>query len=184
MKYVILVLLAVSVAAAQPGPFGGGRGFDGKGICAMEQKLDLSADQQKQFETFRSDMQKKQIDLSAKIKTLRVEIRDLYGNENPDQKAIESKMSEISRLQNEMKLNHTDFWFSVNKILTPEQKKIWMERGQMDGRGFREGARRNFGPRGGRGDGFGRGRGDGFGRGWGDGFDGGRHYRSRDGSCR
>lgn len=153
---------------AQPGQLGGGRGFDGKGIGRMEDKLDLSADQQKQVETFRSDMQKKQIDLTAKVRTLRVEIRDLYNKENPDQNAIESKMTEIGKLQNEIKLNHSDFWFAVNKILTAEQKKVWKERGHLEGRGLREGSHGYVGRRGGRGDGFGG---------------GGRPYRYRDGSC-
>jgi Spy/CpxP family protein refolding chaperone len=167
MKYVILVLLTVSFAFGQPGPFGGGKGMGGQGICGMENKLELNADQQKKVETFRSDMQKKQIDLMAKVKTMRVELRDLYNNENPDQKAIESKITEIGKLQNDMKLNHTNFWFAVNKILTADQQKIWKESGRIDCAGSGDGRQERMGRAGGRGERF-----------------EGRNHRNCDGSCR
>jgi Spy/CpxP family protein refolding chaperone len=179
MKYAILILFTASFALAQPGPMGGGRGFGGQthlctdmcdlggqGICGMEEKLDLNADQQKKVEVLRSDMQKKRIDLAAKIKTLRVELKDLYNSDALDQKAIESKMTEISRLHNEMKLNHTDFWFSVNKLLTADQQKIWKEGHRMNRPGMKEGREGRFGHGGGRGERF------------------GDHQRYRDGSCR
>ncbi len=152
MKYLMVVLLAMSFAWAQPGPFDGDRGMEGQGICRMEAGLDLNADQQKAVEAFGSDMQKKQIELMAKVKTLHVELRDLYNDENPDQKTIESKMTEISKLQNEMKLNRTNFWFAVNKILTAEQQKIWKESGRMDHSGLRDGSRGCLSKGGGRGD--------------------------------
>jgi Spy/CpxP family protein refolding chaperone len=158
MKYVILVLLTASIALAQPGPSGGGRGCDSQGMCRMEKKLDLNADQQKNFEALRSEMQKKQIDLAAKVKTLRVDLRDLFDNDAPDQNSIEAKMTEISKLQNEMKLNHTDFWFSVNKILTAEQQKVWKESHRMCQPGMDSGREGRFGMRGGRGERSGGGR--------------------------
>lgn len=155
MKYLMVVLLVTSFAWAQPGPFDGDRGMEGQGICKMEAGLDLNADQQKKVEAFRSDMQKKQIDLMAKVKILHVELRDLYNNENPDQKTIESKMIEISKLQNDIQLNRTNFWFAVNKILTAEQQKTWKDCGRMDRTGLRDGFQGCLGKGGHRGDKFG-----------------------------
>ena len=76
-------------------------------------------------------MEKKQIELQAKIQSLRVDLRGLFRDEKPNQDKIESKISEISKLQTETKLAHIGMWFSVNKLLTSEQQKMWKEMGMM-----------------------------------------------------
>ncbi|MDI6766883.1 MAG: periplasmic heavy metal sensor [Bacteroidota bacterium] len=133
-RIILLIMLATSIVIAQPqwndddSP-----PFRGKGaIC---EKLDLSADQQKQFDKMQSDMQKKKIDIRSKIQTLRIDIKDLFKEDNPDKGKIESKMNEVTKLQGEMKKNHLDFWFGVNKILKTDQQKIWKEHRMMFGQG-------------------------------------------------
>jgi Spy/CpxP family protein refolding chaperone len=155
-KLLLLLFMATVVAWAQPreyedddapmGPmFGGGR---------FMEKLDLTVDQQKQFDKLRTDMQKKQIDLHAKIQTSRLDIKDLFNDDSPNKSAIELKMNEVSKLQNDTKLNHLNFWFEVNKILKPDQQKIWKEHRMMLGGGMGpwggQGMKGGFGPRTGR----------------------------------
>ncbi|MBI5021321.1 MAG: periplasmic heavy metal sensor [Ignavibacteriales bacterium] len=128
MKQILFfMLIAASLTTAQPSwndddaPFG--RPAFGRGMII--EKLELKPDQEKQFESLRSEMQKKQIDIRSNIQTLRIDMRDFMNEDSPSQSKIESKINEISKLQNEMKMNHLNFWFGVNKILTPEQQKIW-----------------------------------------------------------
>ena len=153
MKRIILFfMLATTMITAQPrrtdddnaSPGGFGRKF-------MIEKLELNADQQKQFDKFQSDVQKNQIGLHAKVQALRIDIRDLMREENPNQPKIGSMLTEISKLQNEMKLNHLGFWFNVNKILTPDQQKVWKDHPMKFDGGRREIIRKEIEPMGRRG---------------------------------
>jgi Spy/CpxP family protein refolding chaperone len=124
-------------------------------------KLNLTSDQEKQFGKLQTEMQKEQIEIRSKIQSLRLDLRDMFRDENLDQGKIESKLDEIDKLQTKIRKNHLDFWFGVNKILKPEQQKIWKQHrmilgdgmGPRDGRGMREGGGRQ---RGGCGQGGGR----------------------------
>lgn len=134
MRYIVVLLLFATVTVwAQPMGHGEGQGMlkgvrEPGGVIKM---LKLTDDQQKQLETIQSDLQKKQIALRSKLETMRVDLRDLLRADNPDQGKIENQMTDISKVQNEMKLNAVGHWFSVNKILTPEQQKIWKEHRSM-----------------------------------------------------
>ena len=68
---------------------------------------------------------RKQIGVRSKIQTARVDLHDLIREETPDEQKIIAKQKEINALQGEIKSNHTEYWFDVNKILTPEQRKEW-----------------------------------------------------------
>lgn len=156
-KLLLLMFMAAAIVWAQPREFEDDDALTGPtlGGGRLIENLDLTADQEKQFDKLRTDMQKKQIETSSKIQTARLDIKDLFREDNPDKGKIESKMSEISKLQNEMKMNHIDFWFVVNKILKPEQQKIWKEHRMMMGKGMGNGHMqgmpgRSHGMRGGR----------------------------------
>lgn len=97
----------------------GGPGF------RMMAQLKLTDEQKKEMEKMRFDMAKQAIDRQAKIKTARVEVAQLFRADNPDKAAIEKKINEIAQLQAQGKLAHVNHWFAVNKILTPDQQKIW-----------------------------------------------------------
>ncbi|MBI5475985.1 MAG: Spy/CpxP family protein refolding chaperone [Ignavibacteriales bacterium] len=143
-QLMILLMLAASFVVAQPRLMDDDYPGTGMGHGLMIEKLDLKPDQEKQFKSFKSDLQKKQIDLRSKVQTMRIDLQDLTNEDTPNKSKIESKMGEISKLQNEMKLNHLDFWFSVNKILTPEQQKLWKDHpmkfgaGKGNGKGMKE----------------------------------------------
>lgn len=129
MKVVLFVLLATTVAFAQPRRMMHDRPMGQRMMHeAVVEKLKLTDDQEKQFGKLHAELEKKQIALRSKVQTLRVELRELFNEDKPDRGKIESKIGEISKLQNEMKLNHVGLWFDVSKILTPEQQEIWKER--------------------------------------------------------
>lgn len=97
----------------------GGPGF------GMMERLKLTDEQKKEMEKMRFDMAKQAIDREAKVKTARVELAQLFRADNPDKGTIEKKINEISQFQAQGKLAHVNHWFAVNKLLTPEQQKIW-----------------------------------------------------------
>jgi Spy/CpxP family protein refolding chaperone len=126
-RIIIFILLAASAALAQPRMMERNtpqkHGYQqGENLV---KKLDLKDDQLVKFKKLRSQLRIEQIDLRAKVQTLRVELRDLFDTQKPDKMAIESKVGEISKLQGELKLKMITFWFDVNSILTAEQQKIW-----------------------------------------------------------
>jgi Spy/CpxP family protein refolding chaperone len=142
-KVVILLVLASSVAWSQPGHMRGHQrlGWRMERGGALVEKLKLSDDQKQQFDVIRTEFQKKQIAVRSKIQSMRLDLRELFRSEKPEKAKIDSQLSEISKLQNELKLNGVAMWFDVNKILTADQQKTWKERPIMPppGRGGRGG---------------------------------------------
>ncbi len=88
-------------------------------------QLKLTDAQRKDIDKLRFDLRKKSIEQQAKLKTERLELVQLFKADNPDQSAIQKKVSEISQLQSQQRLFFVDHWFAVNKLLTPDQQKIW-----------------------------------------------------------
>jgi Spy/CpxP family protein refolding chaperone len=91
-------------------------------------RLQLNDQQQKQMEQMRIDMEKQLIGVRSKAQMARLELRQLLNADNPDKAAIEKKIQEIAQIRGQgasIRLNH---WFDVNKILTPDQQKVWRER--------------------------------------------------------
>ena len=109
---------------------------DNMPIFAM---LRLTDGQEKDFMKLRFDIQKKQTEARAKVQTAQIELRELFTADNPDRPAIEKKIKEIADLKTKLQLNRIDHWFAVNKILKPEQKKIWKKHiGKGPGIGMRD----------------------------------------------
>jgi Spy/CpxP family protein refolding chaperone len=135
MKKILIPLLLISAMAAvhaQPGRHAEA-GTRGPGNGRMIERLQLNDEQQTAIGRLRSEHQKQQIALRAKIATARVEFRELMQADKPDKSAVIAKQDEITRLQGQMKTAMTQFWFDVNAKLTPEQQKMWK---QMPRRGM------------------------------------------------
>lgn len=107
-------------------------------------KLNLTEEQKKEVDKIRTDMEKQTIAQHAKLATARVDLHQLFKADNPDRSAIEKKMNEMADLGVRLHMIKIDAWFSVNKLLTPEQQKTWkkvlenapaMHRKMMDHRG-------------------------------------------------
>lgn len=126
-------------------------GMMGGGGQRFIERLKLTDEQRGQFDQLRFDFAKQAVSHQAKVKTARLELAQLIKADSPDRAAIEKKMGEVSQLENQGKLLFTSHWFSVNKILTPDQQKIWKERlgvawmheraGRMRGMSLRPGLR-------------------------------------------
>jgi Spy/CpxP family protein refolding chaperone len=88
-------------------------------------ELKLTDQQKKDIQKIKFDLMQKQIDLRAKIAHARLDYGQLTSADSPDEDAIAGKIDEIAKLQVQLKKNLLDCWFVVNKILTPDQQKIW-----------------------------------------------------------
>jgi Spy/CpxP family protein refolding chaperone len=117
-----LLLLALSVSLSQdrmnppnrPNP-----------RARVLRELKLSDDQKKTIENLRFEMSKKAVEQQAQMKTARLELAELFKADQPNQSAIQKKLGEISQFQSQQRLLRVDHWFAVNKLLTPDQQKIW-----------------------------------------------------------
>jgi Spy/CpxP family protein refolding chaperone len=98
-------------------------------------KLNLTDEQKSKIEDFKLEMQKNQINERAKIQTLEVEIKQVFSKDPVDINEVKTKYEEIAKHQVTIKMNHLNFWKSVNDILKPDQQKIWKEMAKNIGRG-------------------------------------------------
>jgi len=115
--------------------------------------LKLTDQEKKDIQKIKYDLMQKQIDLRAKIAHARLDYTQLASADSPDEDAIVAKIDEIAKLQTQVKKNLLDGWFAVNKILTPDQQKIWkkvLEHPRMAARGMNMRMRTNARPFGGR----------------------------------
>jgi Spy/CpxP family protein refolding chaperone len=132
-----LILIGSVVLAQRPGR--------GAGMGRPIEKLALTDEQKPEFEKLQAEQMKKMIDQRAKVAAAEVDLRMLFRAEAPQKAAIEKKVKEIAELRTQMALSHLDHWFAVQKLLTPEQQKVWR---QMLGQ-HRQGHRgRQMGPMG------------------------------------
>lgn len=95
------------------------------GLRKMVKELKLTDQQQEQFDKVTFDTQKKLIELKAKVATSKLELRRLMDAESLDKSSIEKKMNEIAVTEVAIRMNHLTGWSEKNKVLTPEQQKIW-----------------------------------------------------------
>jgi Spy/CpxP family protein refolding chaperone len=98
-----------------------------KGLHNYIEKLNLSAEQKKDAEKIRFDLQKQVIAQRAKIATARVEMKQIVKSDIPDKSAIEKKINEIADIGVQMHMIKVNSWFAINKLLSPDQQKIWKE---------------------------------------------------------
>ena len=88
-------------------------------------RLKLTDQQKKQIEQMRFDMQKQVVGVRAKMQTARIDLRQLLAADSPDKAAIEAKMGEISQSALQVHSIRLNQWFEVNKLLNPDQQKLW-----------------------------------------------------------
>ncbi len=88
-------------------------------------KLNLTAEQKKDANRIKVDLDKQLITQKAKVETARLELREICMAESPDKSDIEKKIGDIANLEAQAHMIRVDSWFAINTILTPEQQKIW-----------------------------------------------------------
>ena len=150
--FFLMTIMIFGVCYAQP--FGerglkAGKERDQRGEFKhmIMRRLNLNDEQKDKVSQLHSDLQRKQIDLRAKISELRVDVRELFRAQQPDQAKIDDAIEKIAKLQTDMKHARLAFWFDVNKNLTPEQQKIWHRMGIRfiaDREQMRRGAMQSF----------------------------------------
>ena len=91
----------------------------------MMKELKLTEQQQDQFDKNKFETQKKMIELKAKVETSKLELRRLMDAETIDKSAMEKKMNEIAANEVSIRMNRLNSWIELNKVLTPDQQKIW-----------------------------------------------------------
>ncbi len=99
----------------KPGPFHQG----------IVNDLNLTDSQKKDVEKLNTDFAKQRVDQQAKIKTAQIDLHSLMKADAPSKEAIEKKIGEIADLQAQNRVLGVEHWFAVNKLLTPDQQKIW-----------------------------------------------------------
>ena len=153
MGLAVLALAAGTLAFAQQGT--GQRVVVEKKVRGpekMDQMLNLTDEQEAKIEKLRGEMQRTMVQNRSKIQIARIDLRELMDADTPDRGAIEKKLKEISDLQVKQRMAMFDHRADVEKLLTPDQKKIWKEHrgeGRMEARQRvmrRMGGRAGFGP--------------------------------------
>ena len=91
------------------------------------EKIKLSDSQKKDFEKLNTDFAKQRVEQRSKIEIAGIELHSLLTAESPDKSAIEKKINEIGNLQAQNRMLRVDHWFSVNKLLNPDQQKVWKD---------------------------------------------------------
>ncbi|MCZ7555389.1 MAG: periplasmic heavy metal sensor [Bacteroidia bacterium] len=128
---IAMMLLLSFGASAQPG-----RGFREEGLRRLE-KLDLSAEQKSALKDAMREHRKKGIDLRAAVQKKRLDLKELMDAEQPDRKRYEALNKEIADVQLQQKMLLFDMRQSLMNILTPEQRKTWLESRDEGMRGMR-----------------------------------------------
>jgi Spy/CpxP family protein refolding chaperone len=88
-------------------------------------KLNLTDAQKKDVEKIHFDAEKQTVAQRAKLATGRIELQQLLASENPEKPAIEKKINEMADVGAQLRIIKLNSWFAVNKLLTPDQQKIW-----------------------------------------------------------
>ena len=126
-----LLLIPAFMAFAQP-PGGEPRG--GRMMARHQQlkdALNLTDQQETQMQKFHLELERKQAQLHSKIQVERLNVKEMYLSDKIERPALEKSIKQISDLQEQLKMNFVDFWFSVNGILTPDQQKVWKKHAAM-----------------------------------------------------
>lgn len=97
---------------------------------------DLSADQKKQVDQIKLGYLKKTLDLKAQKRKLKVEMLEPALADSPDEQALEKKRDELWALKDKIRAHKRDAKKQLRKILTPEQRKEVGPFGPKLGRGF------------------------------------------------
>ncbi|MBI1938920.1 MAG: periplasmic heavy metal sensor [Ignavibacteriales bacterium] len=121
---VFAVLLSGSLFAQPDGCGMGKRGF---GKMQLKEKLNLSAEQEKQFSDITYKHQSESIDLRAKVQKNRLELKNLLDNKNVDEQKVLALTEENSKLQAQLKQSAVKTSLAIYKTLDKEQKDIWAE---------------------------------------------------------
>ncbi|MGH7494538.1 MAG: Spy/CpxP family protein refolding chaperone [bacterium] len=93
----------------------------------LAEALNLSDEQKAQIRQIMVDTRKKNIDTKAKLELAQLELHELMRVDAPDQKKIDAKITEVSKLRETMMRARIESRLAMQKLLTPEQRKKMQE---------------------------------------------------------
>jgi Spy/CpxP family protein refolding chaperone len=91
----------------------------------IKTRLNLTDEQEQKFDEIMFAQRERAIDTRAEVQKLRLEVNKIVASGNVDVekvKTLQGKIADLRKSQMESRLNA---WEKVNKILTPEQQKVW-----------------------------------------------------------
>ena len=138
----ILVLALTVPSFAQPGKDQMKRGLR-KGD--LIEALDLTEVQESQIKDLRFSHEKQMINLQAKVKTEKLNLRELKQADEPNKKKIYAQIEKVSNARVEVDKARVDHQLAMRKVLTEEQYKIF-RKGMRKAEG-RKGQRAEKSPR-------------------------------------
>jgi Spy/CpxP family protein refolding chaperone len=106
----------------RPGPGSAERPWPTMALHHRDQ-LGLSADQTKELESLRSELEKKAVRQSAEIRVAEFELADLLRAEPVDMTKVEATLSQVERLRTELRLMRIKTVERGRAVLTPDQWK-------------------------------------------------------------
>ena len=86
---------------------------------------DLTEEQQEKIQSLNLDLQKELIPIRSQLELKNVELKALLIVDNPDEKAINSKIDEIGKLETEIQKATVKNNLAIRALLTPEQRIIF-----------------------------------------------------------
>jgi Spy/CpxP family protein refolding chaperone len=120
-KHIVLITILLVVFGAQLYS----QPNEAKALHKIMGKLNLTDEQKKDVEKIHFDAAKQSVAQKAKLATGRIELQQLLKTDNPDKSAIEKKINEMADIGVQLRIIKLNSWFAINKILTPDQQKIW-----------------------------------------------------------
>lgn len=139
---IVFAVLFSGSMFAQPEGFGMGKRSYGK--MQLKEKLNLSEEQEKQFNDITYEHQSETIDLRAKVQKNRLELKNSFDDKNVDEQKVLALTEENSKLHAQLKQSSVKTWLAIYKTLDGEQKEIWSE--SFMGMGMRGGHDMHEGP--------------------------------------
>ncbi len=114
------LVLAAALSMMGPG-MGAGPGIGMLMNPMVQQELGLSQDQVEKLQKVFDDMQMQTIDIKADIAKLTLQMKQMMRSENPDEKAVDQLIQQISDKRAEMQTARVKAMLQVRKILSKEQ---------------------------------------------------------------
>lgn len=136
----LLVAFVVTLSAQVPRRFAEKPRFPHQ---TMEQRLNLTEEQQSKMADLRLAHQKEILPLRTELQGKMAELRLLKTEPNPNLNKIDQVIEQTEKIRTKLQKTRARHQLEIRKILTPEQQKLWDSRTlqgrehQMMGRKFR-----------------------------------------------
>ncbi len=97
------------------------------------EKLNLTEKQKEDFDKIRFSHEETTIDLTAKLKKNRLELKKMIGEKSIDGNELMKITEKGNNLRSELVTSKTKMWLEVYKILDDSQKEVWVKHFKMMG---------------------------------------------------